>query len=184
MHMTNEDDMVMMMMIHQHHNIKIATQPASQPASDVRGAKAGYRRDGTSRTSSLSRKLACSSAPPSPAASEDSILWILLSSDLSLRYGQRVMPWSLQTFFSDVRQMPNFFATAFSGRCRYPESSSRPISLLADIFDSHVAPSFPPNAPLLPCLSTLHLLLSAPPLSLCSRPAMPLPPPDGKKNCE
>ncbi len=38
----------------------------------------------------------------------------------------------LQSFLSEVRQIPSSFATAFSGKWKYLESSSRPTSLLAN----------------------------------------------------
>ncbi len=34
----------------------------------------------------------------------------------TFRYGQRLIPCNLHTFFSDVRQMPSFLATAFAYR--------------------------------------------------------------------
>ena len=40
------------------------------------------------------------------------------------------MPYERHSFFSDVRQMPSSFATAFSGRWKYLESSSSLTSLL------------------------------------------------------
>jgi hypothetical protein len=43
--------------------------------------------------------------------------------DLTLRYGHRLMPFARQIFLSDVRHMPRCFATAFSGILKYLDSS-------------------------------------------------------------
>jgi len=41
----------------------------------------------------------------------------------TLRYGQRLMPFVRQIFFSEVRHMPRCLATAFSGILKYLDSS-------------------------------------------------------------
>ena len=48
-------------------------------------------------------------------------------------YGQRVIPFWRQIFFSEVRQIPSCFAVSFSGRQKYLEISDMPIDCQEDI---------------------------------------------------
>jgi hypothetical protein len=64
----------------------------------------------------------------------------------------------LQSFFKEVRQMPNSFATAFSGRWKYFESSSSLTSLLPPaaegwlLWSNWLWPLHPPSIDVFICM--------------------------------